>query len=268
MARRVWWSAVAALIGVSLVGTAAYYWNPPLPSPAADGAASSLSRAELERAGTARAFLGHMSVGWNILSGVAAIYAARELPEPRVVQLALGQAPPQLEAGAGAILHAEIGVNGDPLGKLANFNTEIRGGMAETVNIAILKFCFTDFTNETDSDELFAQYVKTLDALQRDYPSVRFIHATVPLEVAPRGIKGLLKTWLGRDRNVVRERYNELVRRHYSVDEIFDVARVESIAPDGTTGVALYAPYSSDGAHLNATGSGVLASALIRILAA
>lgn len=261
---------VLAVVGVLIVagaGGAAYFWNPRLPAAAPNRAADTITSGELERAAATRTFFGHMSVGWNVLSGIQDIYSTKGLPPPAITQIQLGAAAPELPDGTGVILHTEIGVNGDPLGKLANFAAAIRGGLGKKVDVAVLKFCFTDITNHTDVDAVFAAYRNTMDALQKEYPQVRFVHATVPLAIAPSGIRANLRALLKGDDNAARLRYNELVRETYGSDDLFDIAAVESTAPDGSRLTSLYPGYSSDGEHLNATGSALAAAQFLRVIA-
>lgn len=121
----------------------------------------------------------------RVLSGVGELYAAHDLAAPAMVQVGVGDTPPATTPGVGAVVHTEIGVNGDPLGKLANFAAMLRGGMAAKVDVAVLKFCFTDITAGTDVDAVFAAYSTTIDELRREFPAVRILAATVPLEIAP-----------------------------------------------------------------------------------
>ena len=123
-----------------------------------------ISAEELAQAAEVRLFFGHMSVGENILSGISALYAAKGLTQPRVVQFPV-EGPLSQVLASGAVAHAQIGQNGDPLGKLRNFDALLRSGLADQVDVAVLKFCYVDFTKSTDVDQLFREYRKTLDAL-------------------------------------------------------------------------------------------------------
>jgi hypothetical protein len=256
--------AVVAAVGA---GVLALFWGPREPEPSPDTAARTVSVTELGAAAGQRVFIGHMSIGWNLLDGLGRLYAAKDVVEPEIVQVSPGDPAPAVDAGRGAIIHAEIGVNGDPLGKLANFDATMRGGMADEVDVAMVKLCFTDVTADTDVDRLFAAYSETLGALERDYPDVRFVHATVPLTAAPSGIKQHLKVALRGDDNATRERFNDLVREAYSGDALFDIAAVESTAADGTTMDTLAPGWAdSDREHLNAAGSAVLAARFLDLL--
>jgi hypothetical protein len=261
-------SVLAAAIACALVGTAtiAYLWKGKPMGPAPDVAAQTVTTAELGSAAHTRLFFGHMSVGWNVISGLEELYSANGVAPPSVVQVSPeGDVKPVPDDGA--LVHVEIGLNGDPQGKLANFDSMMRTGLGEQVDVAVLKFCYVDVTKDTDTDALFAEYQRTMDALERDYPNVRFLRTTLPLTVAPSGIKGHLKALLRGDDNPARERYNALVRLTYRADQIFDVAAVESTAPDGTRLSSLYPGYSSDGGHLNAAGSSLVAAELVRLVA-
>jgi hypothetical protein len=165
------------------------------------------------------------------------------------------------------VVHSLLHDNGYPLRKLATYDAALRDGMADRVEVALLKFCYLDVTRDTDVDALFASYKATMDALQRDYPDVRFLHATVPLTTPPSGIKANLKALLRGVDNPNRERYNALVRATYGQEDLLDVAAVEGAAPDGTRQPWLYPGYSNDGSHLNGTGSALVAVELIRLLA-
>jgi len=235
--------------------------------PAPHVATVPISAEELAQAAEVRLFFGHMSVGENILSGISALYAAEGLTQPRVVQFPVEGPLPQVLA-SGAVAHAQIGQNGDPLGKLRNFDALLRSGLADQVDVAVLKFCYVDFTKSTDVDQLFREYRKTLDALERDFPGVTFLHSTAPLTVRPSGWKENLKAMLGGDDNVTRERYSALVREAYGADHLFDIAAIEGTAPDGTRQPGLYAGYTTDGGHLNEGGSAVVATGLLRLVAA
>ena len=77
--------------------------------------------------------------------------------------------------------------------------------------------------------------------------------------------------------NFKRNEFNELVRRVHGGENLFDIAKVESIHPDGRiegfrTGSTFYNSlaheYSSDGGHLNQTGSKIAAREFVRALAA
>jgi hypothetical protein len=207
-----------------------------------------------------RFYFGHQSVGRNILDGVA-----------RITRHA---------GSALAFAESEIGRNGDPASKCDAFLNEIerRSG---NLDIAMMKFCFVDFEAHTNPDDVFAKYSSTVEELRRRYPQLTLVHVTAPLKVSWSGLRKVIKTALGRTdeslaANLVRCRYNELLRARYRGQPIFDLAAVESTEPDGVrasftmdgrTGYSLASSYSSDGGHLKEAGGDRAAREFIRAVA-
>ena len=145
----------------------------------------------------------------------------------------------------------------------------------------MMKFCYVDVDRTTNVDEVFAAYRSTMADLQRDYPNVTFVYATVPLTTDP-GLLSTLKSWVkgtsgsSQADNVARERLNELIRHEYSGQHLFDLAAAESTAPDGGRASGthdgrlyfrLYDGYASDPGHLNDDGARVAAAAWLRSVA-
>ncbi len=235
----------------------------------------------LEQAADLRVFFAHQSVGANILEGIAGAYDAAEVTAPEVMDVtgkpanALTTAAPS----AGFLAHSYVGVNGDPLGKIDEFDTLLRSGVGDHLDVALLKLCYIDFTSATDVEEVFEHYRSTMASLEKDYPEVVFVALSTPLTTEP-GLKTRLKAMVGGSNsspadNVARERYNSLLREEYG-DRLFDVAALESTAPDGsrTQGsvdgrdyYALYDGYALDEGHLDATTSQVAAARLMMLLA-
>lgn len=226
-------------------------------------------------AGT-RVFFGHQSVGANVISGVEAIYASSEVP------LQIVQARQPESGGDGFLAHARMGVNGDPLGKFADFTAVLDGPLGNQVDVAVLKLCYVDVVAGTDVEALFDRYVSMMDDLERAHPSVRFIYATAPL-TTDRGWKSTVRSWLGQDDrmgpadNVARQRYNELIRQRYSgTGRLFDVAAIEATmagAPtqrqlDGEPYFVLNGALATDPGHLNELGSALAGAEFIRVVSA
>ena len=210
----------------------------------------------LQSLSTKAIYFGHRSVGSNIMDGVEALVAATSGAVPQVVETS---DPAAMQRGVFA--HSGNGNNGDPASKTAAFATAITGGVGDRVDIAFFKFCYVDFDGSTDVEGVFADYQSQMAALKSAYPSVRFVHFTVPLTTGSSSD------------NAVREQFSELVRQTYAGTEpVFDLAKMEATRPDGTAetvnGVrALVAVYSSDGGHLNAAGAAVVSEALAAFLA-
>jgi hypothetical protein len=254
---------LVTLAAIGLLGATAVIWTSASKEsfvPAPNTAASIITSEELSAAGAVNLFFGHQSVGRNILDGVSSIYAEKGVAAPTISEVDIGSEE------ADGFVHAAIGKNGDPIGKLAAFDSLLRAGLAGRTEVAMMKLCYVDIRWHTDVDVLFASYRTTLDALEQDFPEITFLHVTTPLTTGPSGIKDRLKVLLGRDDNAAREHYNQLLREAYGV-RVFDLAAIESTAPDGSRGDVLYGGYSSDGAHLNETGGAVVAVGLLHMLA-
>lgn len=237
--------------------------------------APTASREDLIAASETRLFFAHQSVGGNILDGVADVYRANGLPTPHVAEVA--DADPDAH-----LLHTRIGANGDPLGKISDFDSLIRGGLGDDVDVAVLKLCYSDVRDDTDLDEVFATYTGTIRALQEDYPDVTFLAATVPLSIQ-RSPAGTLKEWLGRgdkygaEHNVAREKFNARLRAEFAgTDLLFDVASIESTTQGGERVAALHdgalyysldRAYAKDPGHLNESGAAVVANGLLAVVA-
>ena len=204
-----------------------------------------------------RIYFGHQSVGANILQGVKELGVSLPIKDEFLAE------------------------NGDPLRKLANFKAAV--GEGSRYDVALVKFCYVDVDAETDPRALFERYRATLEELHAKNPRTVFVHVTLPLTTAQSGWKAIAKRLLGRApygtiENVKREEYNRLLRTTYAGREpIFDIARIESIAPDGTittvtwndaTVPAMSPGYTDDGGHLNAKGRALAAQELVTVLAA
>lgn len=236
-------------------------------------AADSALRTDLERVARQRIYFGHQSVGANLLEGVEELAAEAGVPI-RILRAERASDVPPATLG-----HTFVARNGKPLEKLQNFRRALG---AAPVDLALVKFCYVDIQADTDVEALFSRYRQTLDELKRSHPGAVFVHVTLPLTTVQTGWKALAKRALGRApsgtvENVRREQYNRLLREAYAGREpLFDLARVESTAPDGApvrvqwhgvTAPALSPAYTDDGGHLNAEGRRRAARELIAVLA-
>ena len=233
-------------------------------------------REALQKLSRRTLFFGHQSVGANVLEGVARVAAANG-GGLRVVEVTAPGAP----FAAGALSHALVGSNGDPLSKLTGF----AGLLAESPappELAFVKLCWADFGPGTDAAALFRAYRERLASLAGLHPKTTFVHVTVPLTTVQSGPKAFLKRLLrrapyGAAENEAREAYNALLRQAYAGREpLFDLARLESTAPDGAAVTheehgqrtpMLFSGYTGDGGHLNAAGQDRVARALLVYLA-
>jgi hypothetical protein len=261
-----------AIIAGTLVATAALG----APTGASRADSDAVLRAEFERIAARRIFFGHQSVGANLLDGMRQLAAAAGVP------IRIAETSTASGVARGTLGHAFIAENGNPTLKLQNFALAV-GTRQAGVDIALVKFCYLDFTPNTDASALFARYRAAIERLRAGNPGTTFVHVTAPLTDVQRGPKALLKRLLGRPpygvlENVRREEYNALLRQAYRGREpIFDLAQVESTGPDGTAvtvewagyrAPAMAPQYTEDGGHLNAAGRLRAARELVAVLAA
>lgn len=233
-------------------------------------------RADLQHIAQRKIFFGHQSVGRNLLDGVSQLSTMAGVPVHMVEAPTAGGVVPATFG------HTLVDRNGDPFQKIKSFE-QAMGQQPTGLDIALVKFCYVDFTANTDVKTLFASYRATIENLKAKNPGTAFVHVTAPLTVVQGGFKGSLKRLLGRApyetiENLRREKYNTLLREAYKGREpLFDLARIESTAPDGTAvsvewngsiAPAMFPAYTDDGGHLNATGKLRAARELVSILAA
>ena len=140
-----------------------------------------------------------------------------------------------------------------------------------------------DFGPTTDAQQVFSYYQQGIERIQRGFPSLTVVHVTAPLMAVQAGPKAFVKKLLGRapgqfEDNVVRERFNELMRQTYGGREpVFDLARLESSRPgapsrisssfNGDTAYGLLPGYTTDGGHLTGTAERLIAAEFLRFLA-
>lgn len=239
-----------------------------------------LSDDSLSRLSQETIYFGHQSVGYNILKGIRDIL--EEYPQ-RTLNIVETRKPATSKAPFFA--HSTIGRNEQPISKLDDFSDILRQHGPAKVDVAFMKFCFVDFTDRTDVQDLFRRYNDTFMGLKDSFPGTTFVHVTVPLTGSPSGLKWVMrnavKRLIGRtvrsykDDRPINE-FNNLIRNRYLGKEpVFDLAALESTHADGTrvmiqdAGLAVYslAPeYTSDGGHLNETGRRIVALELLRFL--
>ena len=114
-----------------------------------------------------RVYFGHQSVGYNVLKGIDLISASSAAGRPNYVNLAEGEPLPE----EGFFAHAKIGRNGHPDEKLADFADTLRTGLADQVDVAIMKFCYLDIRAGTDVDQVFDEYRSAFRSWRRSSPT-------------------------------------------------------------------------------------------------
>jgi hypothetical protein len=229
---------------------------------------------KLERLLGSRIFFGHQSVGYNIVEGIGDVLREKGMQVVFEESRVAGGSGPRF-------LHSRIGKNGDPMGKIADFDAIMRGGMADAADIAFMKMCYLDVYAGSDVEATFAAYKAAMSKLSADFPKTTFVHLTVPITAAEKGLKPLVKRLLGRGLNVsgdnlARETLNSMLRREYSAGgKLFDLAMIESTGMDGMRRVYerdgrkyfnLFEGYTEDGGHLNAAGRRIVSEDLLVFL--
>jgi hypothetical protein len=237
-----------------------------------------LSDQQIRSLSTKKIFFGHQSVGDNIVQGIRDLMAA----DPHLKINIVTSADPQSVPGF-AFVEAHVGANRNPQSKNEAFAAILDKGLGGQGGIAFYKYCYIDFSSSTDVQQVFDNYRKGIADLRQKYPSLTIVHSTVPLMAEePSGtmkdrIKTILRRVSGRDPNVKRNQFNQLLRQAYGGrDPIFDIAEVESTHFDGSRSyfmrgvqkIYTLAPeFTNDGGHLNEIGRRAAAEQLLLVLA-
>ena len=146
--------------------------------------------------------------------------------------------------------------------------------------MAFLKYCYVDVINDLSAEDIFKIYKKGVDEIRSLKPEVKIIHFTMPLMVEKAGIKEWFINLFGVSDsvkfNIQRNEYNDLLKKNYAEEDIFDIAALESLRPDGTWQsfqykgkpyLSMYSGYSDDGGHLNKMAKKYIAEKLLIFLA-
>lgn len=233
-----------------------------------------ITPAQWERLANSRILFAHQSVGGNVLDGVADILRERSDIGLNVVEI-----KNKAQVNGPAFYHAVVGRNGEPSSKLNAFN-ELVSEVGDS-GIALLKYCYADFSHGTDANQLFEEYRHTVASIRARHPRLQIVHVTVPLVTDAGTLRHFAAVVRSkppaRDVNFIRHQYNELMRRTYQGKEpIFDLARLESTNVDGTPigfrykgqRVDALAPaWTTDGGHLNEAARRQFAKTLLVTLA-
>lgn len=230
---------------------------------------------QVAKLATLRVFFGHKSVGANIVEGIRALMAT----DPALQLKPVTTDNPASIVGP-ALMEMDIGENGKPQSKNAAFAAALSKGMGNEGGIAMFKYCYVDVTSSTDVRAMFADYRRTIQAVESAHPEIRIVHITVPLTTADSGAKAWIESVLGRSTartdNAKRNEFNRLLKQAYPANSIFDLAEAESTRPDGSRSYLLSGndeiytlaeEYTTDGGHLNELGKRVVAGGLLVFLA-
>lgn len=217
---------------------------------------------------------GHHSVGTNIIEGM------RNIAQQENIVLNITPVTVTDPIEKEGLYHFSPGKNGQPETKVDEFVRFLTAGHDKGFDIAFMKFCFVDIIPGSNVEKIFGYYKQNIEALQQRYPTVRFIHCTVPLTAQSVSIKDRMKRVLGLqvwgdEANRLRTDYNSLLLRTFGEGIVFDLAGIESTRADGSRCKMRYngknifclvPEYTDDGGHLNLLGKRVVATAMINFL--
>ena len=226
-------------------------------------------------------YFGHQSVGYNIIDGINDIMKENPKVQINIVDT---KDPSMLKEGV--LAHSSVGQNTDPVSKLVDFARTMENGIGDKADYAFMKFCYVDFSTNTDVKKVFNEYRKTHDELKHKYPETTFIHVTTPLTSKQSDLKtltkNLIKRVIGRPvrtykDNIKRNEFNNMIRDEYNEKAlVFDLAKIEATYPDGemlkitkegNTFPNMVPAYTYDGGHLNENGRKRIAEQLLIYLA-
>ena len=238
-------------------------------------ALSSVTQEQWAALAQRKIFFGHQSVGGNIMDGLQEVLAEHSQVRLNIVEsrdLASRKEP--------GLYHALVGRNDYPIEKFDDFVALSSSGF-DGGGVAMVKLCYTDMHKDTDPRALFQDYQRRVAALRQRNPDLTVVHFTTPLTNIENWKGQLMSSLRGfstqRERNLIRHRYNELMRAAYHGKEpLFDIAALESTLPDGRAVYyrkggenvpLLAAAYTDDGGHLNAVARRRVAEQLLVMLA-
>ncbi len=239
---------------------------------AAKASMAQITPAEWQALSNRRVLFGHQSVGQNILEGIESLaaHAGVKLPVTKL------QEPGS--ANGGGIIHFFVGQNEDPASKLKDFAKTLEEDKTKAADIALVKFCYIDFKENSNAKALAEQYSSTLNRLSQQFPNTHFVAVTAPLTVVQTGPKAWIKRLLGRTPsgladNLRRREFNDLIRTHYGQSgRLFDLAKIESQDSGSyeyeNRPIEVLSPsFTYDDGHLNDQGKKVVATQLLKYLA-
>jgi hypothetical protein len=241
-----------------------------------------ISEEAIKELNNKKIFFGHQSVGFNIIDGIEDIVS-----DNHVLNIKIKEYGSISDFKNYNFLHLKVGENTKPDTKVESFCSYIADDIARYADIVFLKFCYVDINYYSDINAIFNNYKTSINKLKEQYPDTVFVHFTVPLEKQEiniiQSLKNVIKKIIGRNvikkyqDNLRRSEYNEMILNEYEGKEpVFDLARIESIYPDGKrlqhkinneTYYSMIPEYTDDGGHLNENGRRHVAEQLLIFLA-
>jgi lysophospholipase L1-like esterase len=231
---------------------------------------------DLRVIGQERIFFGHQSVGANILDGLKTIINENSKKNLNFLYLT-----DSLHISQNYFIDGFIGENLNPKSKFNDYVRIVEKLNHANLSVALMKLCYIDITQQSNVDQIFDEYVSAIEYLKQKYPSIIFVHVTVPLTTEADLARRIYRSFRGRTIDYVadngaRESYNEKLRKHFASEPIFDLALFESTHPNGSREGSqapsgayynLVKEYASDEGHLNEYGRKIVARELLRTIA-
>lgn len=244
---------------------------------------------ELKKLSELKIYFGHQSVGNNIIEGIEDLKK-----ENAAIGLNIIDTDSLNGVKRGTLAHSKIGKNRQINSKFKDFEDILTNGNGNNFDVAFMKSCYVDITEDTDIKSMFASYQETMNRIKTARPDIKIIHFTVPVETKkiPFGhwmrifrsagwsyrlvmVKNFAKMWRN-EANINRQRYNDMILKEFKDKEpVFDIAKYESTNPDGKreshskngeTYYSMVPGYSDDGGHLNEVGRKIIAERLLLYL--
>ncbi len=214
----------------------------------------------LRKAQELRVVFGHESVGFDVIHGLQGLSQAQPERYRVTVQPQIQAAWFSRNQGIGEFFFHN---NGNGAGKIDDFERRVRDGFGDCVEVASMKLCYADMTEQSDPQAIFDRLKEAFEGLEKDYPKVRFVWWTVPVPQPSR---------CGEKRTAINDLIRAYVRKNGKL--LLDVADIESHTPEGKAvkhpdgSERLFADYGRDqGGHLNDDGAQRVARAWWWLLA-
>lgn len=215
--------------------------------------------ATMEKVAKMNVFFAHASVGQNIVEGLNQLHRSDGARFALATQGA-GERP-EGASQPGMIYEFQRG-NPGASAKISSFAQYVGNGWnASNVKVVLNKFCYID------QDANYDEYVNSMEALESQNQGLTVVYATIPLCSEDPG------------NNVKREQFNQRLRELAKTKKkaLLDIADIEAhdasgkaftFQEAGQTYFKMNPAYTSDGGHLNATGSVAVAKGLYSLLVA
>jgi hypothetical protein len=222
-------------------------------------AITNATQSQRDSAAQLRWFFAHASVGANIMSGISALHDS-STPRYPLTSVSENDTPPATTRNGIIYEYARGNPSSDE--KFSLFATYVTNGWRNPkVHIVLNKLCYID------QDASLQGYLDSMKRLEAAFPETLFVYMTIPL------------TTSSDSDNYKRNVFNDGVRAWVQTNNLvlFDVADIEShdttgagcvFTYNGRSCQKLYSSYSSDGGHLNTTGSKLVASGFYALGAA